>query len=262
MAYALAFQQPLVARHRRRPAVTGLGAELARRTRAGDREAFGELYRMTVDLVTAYVAVRMRDRDRDAIADLVHDAYCDALADPKLIQPDVVGSLLRLAARACTRHLWSRNRYLRAAYTVYEDRHATRDTGPVTTTAPAMPTRVTFVHAMARLTADQRRAIQLRLLDGYPRDAAAHAMGKSVAAVKSLEQRALRRLHTQLSQLGAAEVPAPIADRLAAHAGTATPGSRAKPTDQPDPTEGRPYHCPQPPEGKRPGWTVSHPPHG
>ncbi len=199
----------------------GLHADLARRTRAGDREAFGELYRLTVDLVTAYIAVRMRDRDRDAIDDLVHDAYCDALADPGLIQPDIVGSLLRLAARACTRHQWSRNRYLRAAYTVYEDRRANGDTGPVTTTAPAAAaTRVTFVHALARLTADQRRAIQLRLLDGYPRDAAAHAMGKSVAAVKSLEQRALRRLHTQLAT-GTAEVPAPVADRLTARAGTA-----------------------------------------
>jgi DNA-directed RNA polymerase specialized sigma24 family protein len=102
--------RPPVAHHRTRRVAAGLDAgldaDLARRTRAGDREAFGELYRLTVDLVTRYIAVRMRDRDRDAIDDLVHDAYCDALADPGLIQPDIVGSLLRLAARACTRHRW------------------------------------------------------------------------------------------------------------------------------------------------------------
>src|SRR6266508_3642867 len=214
---AMAYQpnRPPVAHHRTRPVATALDADLARRTRAGDWEAFGELYRLTVDLVTRYIAVRMRDRDRDAIDDLVHDAYCDALADPGLIQPDIVGSLLRLAARACTRHQWSRNRYLRAAYTVYEDQHPTRDTGPFNTTPSArVPARVTFVHAMARLTAGQRRAIQLRLLDGYPRDAAAHAMGKSVAAVKSLEQRGLRRLHTQLAQPCLTDLPAPVADRL------------------------------------------------
>src|SRR6266536_6719019 len=129
--------RPPVAHDRRSGNATGLNADLARRTQAGDREAFGELYRLTVDLVTRYFAVRMRDRDRDAIDDLVQDAYCDALADPGLIQPDIVGSLLRLAARACTRHQWSRNRYLRAAYTVYEDRHATRDTGPPGTTPSA-----------------------------------------------------------------------------------------------------------------------------
>jgi RNA polymerase sigma-70 factor, ECF subfamily len=179
-------RQP-VAHRRIRSVAAGLDADLARRTRAGDREAFGELYRLTVDLVTRYIAVRMRDRD--------------PLADPGLIQPDIVGSLLRLAARACTRHRWSSNRYLRAAYTVYEDQPPARDTGPLRTTpSTTAPARATFVHAMARLTADQRRAIQLRLLDGYPRDAAALAMGKSVAAVKSLEQRALRHLHTQLTR--------------------------------------------------------------
>jgi RNA polymerase sigma-70 factor (ECF subfamily) len=207
---------------RRRLEPVGCDTDLADRTRAGDRDAFGELYRRTVDLVTRYIAVRMRDRDRDAIDDLVHDAYCDALADPTLIQADVVGSMLRLAARACTRHRWSNNRYVRAAYTVYEDHQTSRDHGRADLTQPALPAvRVTFVHAMARLTPDQRRAIQLRMLDGYPRDAAAHAMGKSISAVRSLEQRALRRLQTQLAQPTATEVPAQVGERLTAHTGAA-----------------------------------------
>src|SRR5438045_1623150 len=67
--------RPPAPHHRTPPVAAGLDADLARRTRAGDREAFGELYRLTVDLVTRYIAVRMRDRDRDAIDDLVHDAY-------------------------------------------------------------------------------------------------------------------------------------------------------------------------------------------
>jgi Sigma-70, region 4 len=108
----------------------------------------------------------------------------------------------------------TRNRYLRAAYTLYEDQHPTRDTGPLgTTPSTPVPSRATFVHALARLTTDQRRAIQLRLLDGYPRDAAALAMGKSVAAVKSLEQRALRRLHTQLARPATARTRELVADR-------------------------------------------------
>ena len=51
---------------------------------------------------------------------------------------------------------------------------------------------------MARLTPDQRRAIQLRYLDGYPRDAAARLMGRSIEAVRCLERRAIRRMHTIL----------------------------------------------------------------
>jgi hypothetical protein len=68
---------------------------------------------------------------------------------------------------------------------------------------------MTFVHALARLTPDQRRAIQLRHLDGYPRDAAARAMGRSVDAVRQLERTALRHLQHQFTP--AAEVPTRVA---------------------------------------------------
>uniref|UniRef100_UPI0013C32867 sigma-70 family RNA polymerase sigma factor n=1 Tax=Allorhizocola rhizosphaerae TaxID=1872709 RepID=UPI0013C32867 len=89
-------------------------------------------------------------------------------------------------------------RYTRAAYTLHEHarRHATASTGFAE--PQRRPGRVTFVHAMARLTPDQRRAIQLRYLDGYPRDAAARLMGRSVEAVRCLERRAIRRMHTIL----------------------------------------------------------------
>jgi RNA polymerase sigma-70 factor (ECF subfamily) len=52
---------------------------------------------------------------------------------------------------------------------------------------------------MARLTADQRRAIQLCYLDGYPRDAAARLMGRSTEAIRCLERRAIRHLQTALT---------------------------------------------------------------
>jgi RNA polymerase sigma-70 factor (ECF subfamily) len=196
------------------------GASLVDRTRCGDRTAFAQLYRLTLDRVTRYVAVRMHDHDRDAIADCVHDAYCFALAEPILIGDDPVGSMLRLAARAITRHQWSKRRYIRAAYTLGEDQ--------LTSLLPDLPapgqlaaseavTRVTVMHALARLTPDQRRAIQLRHIDGYPRDAAAQAMGRTVNAVRHLERAALRRLHHQLTP--AAQATASAAERTTAQAG-------------------------------------------
>ena len=137
---------------------------LIRWTAFDDRDAFGELYQRHVDRVTRYVGARIGARDRDAIADLVQDAFCDAFADPTLVGPNVIGSFLRLAARACTRHSWSHRRYVRAAYTVYEDQRTTNHTSPSTNT-PTTLGRITFAHALSRLTADQRRAIQLRLLE-------------------------------------------------------------------------------------------------
>jgi len=51
---------------------------------------------------------------------------------------------------------------------------------------------------MARLTVAQRRAIQLRYLDGYPRDAAARLVDRSTEAVRDLEMRGLRHLEAAL----------------------------------------------------------------
>jgi RNA polymerase sigma-70 factor (ECF subfamily) len=168
-------------RHRRR--VTGQDSALVARLRAGDADAFDELYRRHLPALTRYVAARLRARDRDSVDDCVHDAFCDALADPSL------------AARAVTRHDWSRRRYVRAAYTVYED---TTPTGQPATAAQAVePVRIS--HALARLSDDQRRAVQLRYLDGHPLVVVAVLMGRTVDAVATLQRQALRHLRSDLT---------------------------------------------------------------
>lgn len=200
--------QPAPSSRRR---VADVASALADRARAGDRAAFAELYQLTLDIVTRYVAVRMRERDRDAVGDLVHDAYCFALADPTLIGEDPVGSMLRLAARAVTRHQWATRRYLRAALTIGEAQHTARAPEPLGPATPALSetlTRMTFIHALAQLSPDQRRAIRLRHLDGYPREAAATVMGRTTNAVRLLERAALRRLHQQFCPTAGPATPA------------------------------------------------------
>jgi RNA polymerase sigma-70 factor (ECF subfamily) len=167
---------------------------LLARLHTGDRAAFGELYRHTADRLTRYVAARLRDQDRDAVDDLVQEAFCTALADPRLLGADLPGSMLRLAARAVTRHRRFQRRYLRAAYTVYNDR--TGEHQPAGASA-AVLRRPGLTHVLARLTPTQRRVVQLRFLDGYPREHTAAAMGRTVAAVRWLERDALRRLHAE-----------------------------------------------------------------
>lgn len=92
--------------------------------------------------------------------------FCDALADPTLIGADVLGSLLRLTARAVTRQQWSQHRYVRAAYTVYED---TTGSASAIGSARATAGRLVIRHALARLSDEQRRTVHLRYLDGYRR---------------------------------------------------------------------------------------------
>lgn len=171
--------------------------DLLHRAQRGDRDAFGRLYAEHLDMVTRYVTVRLRDHDRDATPDVVHDAFTDALAELAHAPLDVTGWFLQLAARACTRHGWAARRYRRAAHEVHE-----HDTTPTATSVPARPTiggRLAFVLGMARLTDNQRKAIQLRYLDGYPRDVAAAVMGRSTEAVRDLERRGLRHLTAALT---------------------------------------------------------------
>ncbi|MEU4593310.1 RNA polymerase sigma factor [Micromonospora aurantiaca (nom. illeg.)] len=197
--HTTAAERPLRPAARRRPEVAPHILALLHQAQQGDRDAFAALYLTYREPVTRYVAVRLRGRDRDLIADLVQETFTNALADLGSALADVRGWLIWQAAKACNQHDWSRRRYLRAAYAVRED----ADRSPAApVTAEPDPTRLgrlPFVHAMARLTPDQRRAIQLRYLDGYPRDAAARLMGRSVWAVGDLERRALRRMQITLT---------------------------------------------------------------
>jgi RNA polymerase sigma-70 factor, ECF subfamily len=199
-------------RHRRR--VTTEQAVLVARLHAGDRDAFDRLYRQHVAAVSRYVAARLGGRHRDGVDDCVHDAFCDALADPTLIGADVLGSLLRLAARAVTRHGWSQRRYVRAAYTVYADTTG-GTTGGHPTTAPATTSvgRLRIRHALARLSDEQRQTVQLRYLDGHPRAAVAALMDRTVDAVRTLERQAVAHLRVDL---GAIDISADDLGGLAA----------------------------------------------
>jgi RNA polymerase sigma-70 factor (ECF subfamily) len=188
-------QRPAASSRRWHPEVASHILALLDRAQLGDRDAFAELYLAFREPVTRYVSVRLRDRDRDAIPDLVQETFTAALAGLPTALLDVRGWFILQAAKACNQHDWSRRRYVRAAYAVRDHDPAAADAGD----PPARLSRITFVHAMARLTAAQRRAIQLLYLDGYPRDTAARLMDRSTEAVRDLERRALRRLQTALT---------------------------------------------------------------
>jgi DNA-directed RNA polymerase specialized sigma24 family protein len=146
---------------RRRTSTSPQAVELLHQAKSGSSDAFAQLYRLYRDLITRYVWVRVHNRD--AVDDLVHDTFTDALAKLATADDDVVAWLLRLAAYACNRHLWANRGHLRAAYELHAQ--------PLATAAPAPdPHRINLLAALiaaAPLTDDQRQALQLRL-DGYP----------------------------------------------------------------------------------------------
>ena len=192
---------PRTARRQARRGETSAEAViLLRLAQAGDRDAFGELYRAYSGRVRRYVTARMGQRDRDAVPDLVQDTFCAALHELDRAHDDVPGWLIQLAARMCTRHSWSRRRYLRAALTIGEQQR--RHDGAAPVPAPATPTPRLVAQALAELDPDERRTLQLRFLDGQPRQATARLMDCSLWTVGQRQKRALQRLAARLSVQG------------------------------------------------------------
>ena len=171
-----------------RARTTADAVALLHQAQAGSTDAFAALYRGYRDLIGRYVYVRTRDRD--AADDLIHDTFTDALADLHTADDDVVGWLLRLASRACTRHLWGIRRQRRAAHALREH--------PRPPAGTADRQRIALVAALvagAELTDSQRQAVTFRLA-GYPRDLAATEMARTPEAVRRLERRAIAALRT------------------------------------------------------------------
>jgi RNA polymerase sigma factor (sigma-70 family) len=165
------------------------------RLHAGDQAAFSDLYHAHLPALTAHVAARLSHRDRDMAADLVHDAFGDALADPTRIDVDVLGCLRRLCDQACTRYLWTQRQYLRAAHTIFDDQQRTGQHPP----QPAVIDGQGGVEALEALPDGQRQVAYLRFLDGQTRQVTARLLGRSVRTVVYLERRARRRLREQLT---------------------------------------------------------------
>jgi len=168
---------------------------LLHQAQAGDIEAFAALYSTYRGLIGRYVYVRTRDRD--AADDLVQDTFTDALIGLSGADDDVVGWLLRLAARCCTRHVWGVRRQRRVAHEVHEQplpqAGARTDALPIALVAALI--------AGAQLTSGQRQAVALRLA-GYPRDAAAIEMDRTREAVRGLERRAVRHMRALVAAVG------------------------------------------------------------
>jgi RNA polymerase sigma factor (sigma-70 family) len=170
---------------------------LLRDAQQGNKVAFASLYRRHVEDVTRYVQVRIGARDPDAVEDVVQDTFCTALAELGSAHTNVRTWLIRLAARACTRHEWNRRRYLRVAITVAE--HLTRARGEVAHSAAGDPTGPRLTHALAMLPPRLRRIAQLRWLEGYPRELVARLLHRSPGTVRATERQALRRMHASLT---------------------------------------------------------------
>jgi DNA-directed RNA polymerase specialized sigma24 family protein len=173
-----------------------LDATLPARLRAGDPAAFDELFRHHHRQVARYLAARLGAAHQAAVDDLVQDTFTAALAHPaRFITADPLRCLLRLAARCRRQHLRT------TAHGGHPTPLTDDRTPPPDVAAPASPalTHPGLARALARLTPDQRLAVQLLYLYHQPTPVVAARMGRSIPAVRGLRRRALRHLHQSLT---------------------------------------------------------------
>jgi len=159
--------------------------EAARR----DPSKFGELYELHFELVYAYIARRVRDRD--VAEDLTADVFQKALANLGTFEwrgAPFASWLIRIAANAVA------DRSKRAA----------RETGnPLA--EPAAEPDMAAVEDQARLfrfveelPAEQKRVIYGRFVEQHSIREIAQQLGKSEGAVKQLQFRAVQNLRERM----------------------------------------------------------------
>ena len=175
--------------------------QLLQRVAAGDREAWGELYRRYRPDVHRYASRRVPGRPDD-VEDLVQETFVRVVE----MAAEFESGTTTVGVWLCKRVAWcvisdffrrDRHTHLMAIGVAVD---AIRR-GPIesTETRESRPVSVEVVTALARLTPGQRRAMQLRYLDGLDCEAAGEIAGLTANTIASHCVTARRRLRADLA---------------------------------------------------------------
>jgi RNA polymerase sigma-70 factor (ECF subfamily) len=174
---------------------SGEVAALVARAQAGDAEAFGLVYDRYVDQVFAFVARRVRDRQ--AAEDLTSEAFLRALRNiDSFRRPggDFGAWITTIARNLIINHHESyRNRFEVPVGEVRDQADSAKSADPEQAAVQRL-THAALIAGVDQLSAPQRQCIVLRYLRELSIDETAQAMGKTPAAIKAIQHKALRAL--------------------------------------------------------------------
>ncbi|MFI6134007.1 sigma-70 family RNA polymerase sigma factor [Micromonospora sp. NPDC051141] len=168
---------------------------LVARAQAGDAEAFGLVYDRYVDQVFRFVARRVRDRQ--VAEDLTSEAFLRALRNLDAFRRpggDFGAWITTIARNLIINHHESYRHRFEVPVAEYRDQ---AEAGPVADPARTAMDRLTHEALLAgveQLSAPQRQCIVLRFLRELSIDETAQAMGRTPAAIKAIQHKALRAL--------------------------------------------------------------------
>lgn len=169
---------------------------LVRRAQRGDRDAFGEVFRVRVDTVHRYIGAILRDdgRTEDATAETFIAAWKSL---PSLREPERFDAwLLRIAHHRAMDEL----RKLRPTVTLDDAPELPderRDASPALV-IEGMADSIVVQDALAELPELQREVLTLRYLHDLSYDEIARQLDRSSSAVRQLRQRGLAALRRHL----------------------------------------------------------------
>jgi len=162
---------------------------------AGDREAFGELYERHVGRVYRYLLYMAKDVD--VAEDLTEETFLQALAAIHRYQRRGVPFVAWLLRIAHNLHLnLNGRRAQRSVPLVHEDQEGVMGSPELFLQDRASAERL--MQVVQTLNGDQRQVIILRFIEGLGCADTARVLGKSVAAVRVAQYRALRTLRQRL----------------------------------------------------------------
>lgn len=186
--------------------------------RAGDRQAYDELFARVSDRVLFFVRMRLGGRLREKVdsVDVLQDVYMEAHQDLERFKHQGEGAFARWLCRLIENRLRDLADHYAAkkrqppgtALPVNSVLQAAKDsgTGPVTAAA-RLETRDRLVQSMARLPEGEREVLLLRFYQEKTYAEIADATGRSSTAVRRLLGRALKSLGTKLeSERGRTDV--------------------------------------------------------
>lgn len=170
--------------------------ELIARAKDGDRDAFGELYAEYFTPIWRYIFYRVRSREETE--DIVQNIFIKAFQSVGRFEQQKVDPLAyfyTIARNTLIDH-WRKKKDVPIEHAaLIRD----NDADPHELVSQ-MESRTIAQRAIAKLEGDQREVIVLRFINDLSVRETAHIMGKSEAAVRQMQLRALRALRGQFTK--------------------------------------------------------------
>ncbi len=178
---------------------TILSQELVQRIQAGDREAWGALYRRYHDPLLLAIRARLGSGLRAWLQseDILHSVIQDAFEDLAGFEHRGAGALEHWLHVCVLNKIRAKAAHYGAARRAGEQRVTTSELDAAAAREPDYHDAETFgrlERGLAALPEEQREVVLLRALEGLANERVAELVGKTPAATSKLYNRALARL--------------------------------------------------------------------